>query len=347
MSRSGVLVVCLPAVGDFVRCLTAVRLVAERHPGEPIDALGAPPGSLSGRFAPDLRHVYELARRSGRLDLGRRTEIAREIGKAKHRTAYVLASNWKAALVPFLAGIPERIGWFGEFRYPLINRPRFGLDRNDPPLLKDHAALFTGRWDVEPRSLPPPRLHVDAAAKAAARAAAGAGAAPVIAMVTGGDRRAWSIEKSIDFARRCRASGYDLWLIGAARDRPATEAITAAVPGVVDMTHSTLEESIVRIAAADVFVGSDTGLTHVAAALGGPVVALYAAWLANHSGPINPQVRYLIDHEADHRTMFGPASLTERIGVDAVFDAVEAELAGLRAPDRAGPPAASELPRAP
>lgn len=75
MSRSGVLVVCLPAVGDFVRCLTAVRMIAERHPGEPIDVLGSPPGSISGRFSPDIRRVYEFPRRSGRLDLGVRSTL--------------------------------------------------------------------------------------------------------------------------------------------------------------------------------------------------------------------------------------------------------------------------------
>ena len=34
--------------------------------------------------------------------------------------------TWKAALAPFLAGIPERVGWFGEWRFGLLNDLRFG-----------------------------------------------------------------------------------------------------------------------------------------------------------------------------------------------------------------------------
>ncbi|MCX5513543.1 lipopolysaccharide heptosyltransferase II [Kaistia algarum] len=326
MSRSGILVVSMPAIGDFVRCLTAVRIIAARHPGVPIDILGSPPATAVGPFSPDIRHVYEFARRSGKLDLGRRLAVAREVGKARHATAYVLATNFKAALVPFLAGIPERIGWFGEFRYPVINRPRFGLDRNDPPLVLEQATMLLRQRDVDLASLPPPRLSVPEAERAACREREGVGGGErVLALVPGrvGDRRSLALPKLIEIVRHVRSRGLHVWLIGAGDDRPAVEAIGAAVEGVRDMTHSPLSESILRVASADLYAGTDTGLTHVAAAFGGPVVAIYEERHRHHAGPLNRNVRFLVDDTTDWRTALAPGSFTAAVTAEAVIAQID------------------------
>ena len=48
--------------------------------------------------------------------------------------------TWKAALAPFLAGIPERTGWVGEWRFGLVNDLRFG-ERKRPRMIDQCAAL--------------------------------------------------------------------------------------------------------------------------------------------------------------------------------------------------------------
>ncbi|RWX60930.1 hypothetical protein EOA24_31660, partial [Mesorhizobium sp. M2A.F.Ca.ET.039.01.1.1] len=45
-----------------------------------------------------------------------RAGLAREIRKENYQAAYMLTSSTKAALVPWLAGIPERIGYPREFQ---------------------------------------------------------------------------------------------------------------------------------------------------------------------------------------------------------------------------------------
>ena len=72
--------------------------------------------------------------------------------------------TWKSALAPFLAGIPERVGFVGEARFVLLNDVRFGerklprmVDRCATLALPRGAALAAGMADAGTRKCRPPR----------------------------------------------------------------------------------------------------------------------------------------------------------------------------------------------
>ena len=51
-----------------------------------------------------------------------------------------MSRKWKAALAPWLAGIPLRTGFAGEVRYGLINDVRYG-ERKLPRMIDQMGAL--------------------------------------------------------------------------------------------------------------------------------------------------------------------------------------------------------------
>ena len=70
-------------------------------------------------------------------------------------------------------------------------------------------------------------------------------------------------------------------ILGSANDREAASGI----PGKNLIGKTTLDEAIELIAGADVVVSNDSGLMHVAAALGRPQVALFGSSSPEHTPP--------------------------------------------------------------
>src|SRR5262249_15464711 len=121
-----ILIVPYMWIGDFVRCHTVVRLLRHRWPEQAIDFLTSSLCAPLLDYMPGVRQgvVCDLPR--GRLPLLRYMELARRLRSAGYGACYVMLRTWKAALAPYLAGIPVRTGFFGEGRFLLLNDLRWG-----------------------------------------------------------------------------------------------------------------------------------------------------------------------------------------------------------------------------
>ena len=73
----------------------------------------------------------------------------------------MLPRTWKSAIAPALAGIPERVGFFGEARFGLINQMRWG-EKALPRFIDKNAALALPDGAPLPPEWPVPQLRVPA-----------------------------------------------------------------------------------------------------------------------------------------------------------------------------------------
>ncbi|MEY9127680.1 ADP-heptose:LPS heptosyltransferase [Bradyrhizobium yuanmingense] len=89
-----------------------------------------------------------------------------------------------AELLPALAGIPERVGFVGEFRFGLLNRWRWG-ERKLPRFIDKNAALAQPDGAPLPAEWPVPQLRVPAEEIARWREANGLGAGAAVALAPG------------------------------------------------------------------------------------------------------------------------------------------------------------------
>ncbi|TGT51167.1 lipopolysaccharide heptosyltransferase II, partial [Mesorhizobium sp. M00.F.Ca.ET.170.01.1.1] len=90
-------------------------------PGHPIDVATSRLAAPLARLMPHIRKTW-IVEKHWKPALKERAGLAREIRKEDYQAAYMLTSSTKAALVPWLAGIPERIGYPREFQFGIINR---------------------------------------------------------------------------------------------------------------------------------------------------------------------------------------------------------------------------------
>ena len=101
----------------------------------------------------------------------------------------------------------------------------------------------------------------------------------------------WPVENFIELARELVSRGFEVSLIGAEAERDTTGAIKAAVPHAIDLAGTmTLTEVTEHIASAGLTIANDSGLMHVADAVGTRVISLFGPTVAEFGfAPRSPE----------------------------------------------------------
>ena len=289
MDRRPILVVPYMWIGDFVRCQSVAKLLKERFPARPIDFLSTTLCAPLADYMPELRQVITVDLPRKQLALGKHRELARRLKRENYGSAFVMPRTWKSALAPFLAGIPERTGWFGEWRYGILNDIRHG-ERSLPRMIDRCATLALGKDEKPSAGWPLPELRVPPAEIVGWRERFGVGTGPAVALAPGavGPSKRWPAAAFAELARRLIDQGVAVWVLGGPGEAPLARIIADAGPGVRDLTGSDLRNAILALAAADVAVSNDSGLLHVAAALGTASIGIFGPTSPWHWAPLNP-----------------------------------------------------------
>jgi len=274
-------------VGDMVMTQSLLITLKQQHPDMQIDML-APAwcGALTARML-QVRELVDLPFGHGAVQLAARRALGKQLKARGYDQAILIPNSFKSALVPFFAGIPKRTGWRGEMRYGLLNDVRILDEETYPSMLSRVVALGMDADAQLPQRLPWPRLSVNPAAQQAALEKHGLDVSrKVIGVCPGaefGSSKRWPEAHYAALATQLIEQGHAVWVFGSAKDVPVAEAIAAAIPQAA-RTHchvlagkTSLLEAVDLIAQTTAVVTNDSGLMHVAAATGRPLVAVYGS----------------------------------------------------------------------
>jgi heptosyltransferase-2 len=267
-----------------------VKLLKARFPSRPVDLLSTTLCAPLADYMPEVRQaiVVDLPRK--RLPLGEHRALADRLRRESYGTALVMPRTWKAALAPFLAGVPERVGWVGEWRFGLINDLRRG-ERARPRMVDQCAALALPSDAPQPETWPLPELRVPTTEVSGWRHRLGlTDARPAVALAPGavGPSKRWPGAAYAELAQSLIAQGCDVWIIGGPSEASLARLIRDQAPEAHDLTGTDLRNAILALAAAQVAVSNDSGLLHVAAALGTPAIGIFGPTSPWHWAPLNP-----------------------------------------------------------
>ena len=293
------LIVAPSWIGDTIMAQPLFARLHARFPGLQLDA-------LAPRWvAPVLQRMGEISEivdspfGHGQLSLKPRWRLARELAARNYDAVYVLPNSLKSALVPFMAGIPRRIGFIGESRYGLIN-VRHTLDKAALPLMVERfAQLAEAPGAALPKPIFYPKIRSTAADQLKTLTELGLERpARIVAFCPGaeyGPAKRWPAAHFASLAKSLAERGYAIWLFGSPKDHAVAEEILQLAPGLCrNLCGATsLGQAVDLLAMTDLVVCNDSGLMHVAAALDRPLVTLYGSSSPGFTPPLSDQADIL------------------------------------------------------
>ena len=289
-------------IGDMVMAQSLFMLLRARLPDARIDVLAPKStGQLTARM-PEVDTAIDMPIGHREFALGTRRETADKLRKNDYDQAIVLQRSAKAALVPWLAGIPQRTGYRGEMRYGLINDVRT-LDEGRYPRKVEHYALLGLAQEGDALGeLALPKLAIDADRREQLIASHGLDTArPAIGFAPGaayGGAKQWPATHFARLAGELDRRGIATWIFGSAADRDLAARLAAAAPRHgVNLCERTSLIDIADIASlTHAFVGNDTGVMHLAAAAAPRVLAIYGSTDPDYAPPLAPaEGRFWLD----------------------------------------------------
>lgn len=323
---ANVLVIAVARIGDTLLATPAMRALKQ----------AVPAGRLTVLAHPKRREVLDhlpFIDRLGAIDKLRAPFFARMPGH-EHDAALVFGRD--AALVRFALRAAERVVAFDEPEFPRDSR----LERV-PPQSGTHAVLERLRLvtaigvSVIDRRLAYRVTEVERAAAEQRLARRWPRASsPLVSLQMCSfptkAHRDWPVERFIDLAHRLARDRPDVrfQIMGDAAGRRAAERFMQAHGERTLLTagETKLREAAALISLGQLYVGVDTGPTHIAGALGVPMVALYhCEYPGRNLVPLDHPACRMIEHPqtgSDRRN-----ARMDAISVDSVYQAASALLA--------------------
>ncbi len=301
-----VLIVKLSALGDVVQSLPVAMAIRRQQPQAQIDWLVERPSAGLLKGHPALNRVlvsprHELAEADG-LPLNPLSRFGRELRAVRYDAVVDLQGLMKSAICVALSRAERKIGWRGGKE----SIAAWAYNQRLAPFDPDRHALERYLDMLEPLGLERPaqvEFGLSPSPEELARASSllaglqGEGPLVVLHPVAKWDSKLWPLAHWVELAKLLGGKGYRLAVTGSNEDRDVGQfiALRAGLEGrLIDLTGRTgLKELAALITLASAVVSTDTGVMHLAAAMGAPVAALFGPTAPWRTGPFGAGHRIL------------------------------------------------------
>ena len=279
-------------IGDAVMTEPLMRRLHAR--GERLTVGALPWVAPVYRAMSSVAEVVEFPFAHGGLQFAARRRIALDFSRRPQPfdAAYVLPNSLKSALLPLFAGIPKRIGYMGESRVGFLTH-RLKNPTNKPPMVAFYSALSGEEHPKTGYQTDIPKLVLDETAVQSSLVELGLQRCSYVVFSPGaefGSAKRWPVSHFVDLALKLDVQ---VVLLGSGKEFELCETIASDVNAkqpnkCLNLAGKTsLAGAFAAIAATKCIVSNDSGLMHVAAALGVPQVAIFGSSSPLHTPPLS------------------------------------------------------------
>ena len=290
-------------IGDAVMTEPLLRVLAQR--GETLSVAAMPWVAPIYRAMPHVDEVIELPFPRGGLHWGARRNLASQ-WRGRFERAYVGPNSWKSALLPWMAGIPVRVGYHGEARWGLLNQRLPNPEKNHRGAMVAHYLALAQTEEADSSLQPKLDLSLDLLKATLLNFDLKLGAYAVFAPgAEYGPAKRWP---AAYFAELGLRTGLPVVLLGSAKEAALCDEIAQSIHQERPKTarnlagKTDLSQAMALIASSQAMLSNDSGLMHVAAAMGVPQVAVFGSSSPLHTPPMSDKAVVLwLKNEASYQ----------------------------------------------
>jgi heptosyltransferase III len=310
--------------GDAVLMTPALRALRGHFPAAEIHLLAPEEMAPLFQHLPWLNRVWPMPRRRGSASLRETWPLIRALRNEKFDRSVDFASNDRGAILSFLIGAKNRLGW--DERGGFVGRKFFYTERVAPEAVgrtcrsseaaqphgradqtcqheSAHLAQLLSGWQIPPPASLEPEIRSDPALADAAKKILPVENAIVCHVASSQPRKEWPLQRWAEFYRLATAAGQKVVFTTARGDREA--ALMRDLKTCLDRTGKTpvplvlpeiaeLPLFLAVLARAGIFISGDTGPVHFAAGLGVPTISLFGPTSPERWRPIGARHQVLI-----------------------------------------------------
>lgn len=283
-------------IGDAVMSMPAINAIRKAYPDAHISLMVKPFVAPLFEHNPSIDEIilYEDRYRG----IFGRFKLACHLRKKRFKKAILLQNAFDAALIAFLAGIPERIGYNRDGRGFLLTKkiPHDKLDRKIHHIDYYLNLLKSIGIDTEP---PRPWIYLTGEERESARCMLSQLRRPILGINPGatyGSAKRWFPERFAEVAKWFQMeTGGSIVIFGGPNEVDIAQEIDKHIfdSKLFLAGKTSLREFAALISECDVFVSNDSGPMHMADALVTPLVAIFGSTSAELTGPTSPNTHVL------------------------------------------------------
>lgn len=293
-------------IGDAIMTTPAVRTIRENFPGAEITMLAQPWVAAVFGASPHVDRIIHYEKKGRHKGLAGMLRLAGVLKGCGFDMAILLQNAFEAAFITRVAAIPVRAGYKRDGRSPLLTH---GIRIREETRKRHQVHYYQTLLEDLGLTPGPDELFLQLDAKDVTFARGyreELRPGPLIGLNPGaayGPAKCWPAERYGELAVRIHQdTGAKFLVFGTAADKETIAAICAhGSDYIIDLAGRTnLGQAMALISVCDAFVTNDSGLMHVGAATGTPLVAIFGSTDAVATGPFSERA-VVLQKELDCR----------------------------------------------